>query len=64
MAVADYWLCDRCGGKAFYDAGLDYSTPGLRRPDRRLLPQGCGDARVLCVPCSETHEVVVRPREF
>ena len=24
MAAADYRLCDRCGGKAFYDANLSY----------------------------------------
>ena len=24
MALADYRLCDVCGGKAFYDAGLNY----------------------------------------
>lgn len=26
MALADYRLCDVCGGKAFYDANLNYDT--------------------------------------
>jgi hypothetical protein len=26
MAYADYRLCDVCGGKAFYDANLNYRT--------------------------------------
>lgn len=29
MALADYRLCDVCGGKAFYDANLSYADgPG------------------------------------
>lgn len=62
MASADYWLCDHCGRKAFYDANLDYSDDLLVRSDGRLLPTGCGDAQVLCIECSATHEVVVRLR--
>lgn len=26
MAAADYKLCDKCGGKAFYDADLSYEA--------------------------------------
>jgi len=32
MALSDYRLCDRCEGKAFYDAHLNYET-GSRGPD-------------------------------
>lgn len=63
MAAADYWLCDRCGQKAFYDANLDYSDlTHRRRSDNRPLPARCGDAQVLCEECAETHEVVIVER--
>lgn len=62
MASADYWLCDWCGCKAFYDANLDYDNSGrTRRGDGRMLPSGAGDARVLCEECALTKEVIVRP---
>lgn len=35
MALSDYRLCDVCGGKAFYDANLNYSDGG-QMPD--VLP--------------------------
>lgn len=59
MASADYWLCDVCGAKAFYDANLNYEDDGPRRKDSRMLPTGCGDAQVICEECAKTHEVVV-----
>jgi hypothetical protein len=35
MALADYRLCDVCGGKAFYDANLSYADgPDEYFPDR------------------------------
>lgn len=34
MALADYRLCDVCGGKAFYDASLNYDDgPNEYAPD-------------------------------
>lgn len=54
MALADYRLCDRCEGKAFFDARLSYSDDGL--------PVGAGDMKVLCERCAETHEVIVREK--
>lgn len=32
MALADYCLCDVCGGKAFYDVNLNY-TNGVLQAD-------------------------------
>lgn len=37
MAISDYRQCDVCGGKAFYDANLDYEevdspSDDMRRP--------------------------------
>ncbi len=63
MASADYWLCDVCGNKSFYDANLDWDwDEGLTRSDRRMLPSGAGDMAAICVNCAVTYEVVVRER--
>lgn len=55
MALADYRLCDVCGGKAFYDANLNYTDEGLDR---------LGDWKVICVECAKTHKTVVVPIGF
>jgi hypothetical protein len=60
MAAADYWLCDVCGNKTFYDANLDYHNDYPCRKDGRMLPRGCGDAASICERCAETHEVVIK----
>lgn len=39
MALGDYRLCDSCGAKTFYDAGLDMSH--------------VGSLKVLCVECAK-----------
>jgi|DEB0MinimDraft_4_1074332.scaffolds.fasta_scaffold06662_3 hypothetical protein len=59
MAKADYYSCDLCGGKAFYDANIQdtrYPYCIFTDDDRRPV---C-DMQVLCVKCSETHEVIVQ----
>lgn len=48
MALADYRLCDSCGGKALYDADM------YDRWDEQA-----GDHAVICKTCSETHVCVV-----
>lgn len=58
MAMSDYRLCDVCGGKAFYDANLDYRFDPVA-PEQ--LPYGCGAWAVLCRVCVATHEVSVQP---
>lgn len=58
MASADYWLCDVCGNKSFYDAQLNYDGE-RERPDGRMLPQGAGDMVAICVGCSATHRAIV-----
>ena len=73
MALADYRLCDVCGGKAFYDANLNYNFPDkngngswgipveesdmVRDTDYRL--DYVGDWAVICTDCAKTHKVVV-----
>lgn len=61
MAMADYRLCDVCSGKTFYDANLDYQKPDAEHAHEWWL-HGVGDWAVICTKCSETHEVIVRPK--
>jgi thymidine kinase len=49
MAAADYYLCDRCDAKTFYDAEVDYA-------DR------VGDMKCICNECAKQYEVVIRAR--
>lgn len=61
MAAVDYWFCDVCGGKSFYDANLHYERDAPMRPsDNRMLPVGAGDMAAICVACAKTHKVVVK----
>lgn len=58
MARADYRLCDKCGGKAFYDATLDYDFRTYR--DTGLW--NLGDWAVLCRECAKKFECVIVER--
>lgn len=58
MAAADYYHCDVCGGKAFYDAHIDWDTTYLAVQDEQPLSM-----RALCAKCFESYEVIVRKRE-
>lgn len=68
MAYCDYKLCDVCGGKAFYDANLDYydvvsSDAGSReagKPSYFKLGY-VGDWAVLCDDCAKTHKTAIVP---
>lgn len=51
MAYADYYLCDICDGKAFYDANVDWE-----------ISEGI-DIKVLCPKCAEDYEVVIQQKE-
>lgn len=63
MAGADYYHCDVCGSKAFYDADLQYD---FGKP----VEYGCGsklgyvgDMAAICDACSEKYEVIVKRKE-
>lgn len=68
MAYSDYRLCDNCGGKAFYDANLDYQFGTRSAP---LTASECiegspqtkldylGAWGVLCRDCAKTHEIII-----
>lgn len=57
MAAADYYGCDLCGSKTFYDAELDYDFPTVP-PYEPKLP-GVGAMKVICLRCADTHEVTI-----
>ena len=50
MAYADYYLCDMCGEKCFYDANIDWDCQHL------------GDMVAICKECAKTHKTVIRLR--
>lgn len=69
MAMADYYLCDRCGCKTFYDANLMYGGWGEKYEDMNknprnhsIYPDGnVGWMIVLCNDCAEAfHETIVK----
>lgn len=74
MAASDYYLCDVCGSKCFYDANLNYETPdsdgngdwGEPITDELIRGRGvkldyCGDMACICLDCSSSYEVIVQP---
>lgn len=75
MAACDYRLCDSCGRKAFYDAGLSYDDaksaddPGVYRIAGTSQQFGwmtlgnVGDWAVLCKECAKTHRTIIVPIE-
>jgi hypothetical protein len=66
MAMADYYLCDKCGEKCFYDANLNYEYPDKAGDqlvkDRGFKLDHLGDIAALCLDCSQTHEVIVQEK--
>ncbi len=50
MALSDYYLCDLCGCKTFYD------------PEGAYEESFVGDMVVLCVDCAKTHEIKIEPK--
>jgi hypothetical protein len=61
MAYADYYHCDVCDAKAFYDANLNYDMGDLDSEGNPKLDY-VGSMKVLCDKCSETHEIVINER--
>lgn len=70
MAAADYYLCDICEQKCFYDANLNWECSTKDDPipleeqvfgmDMRL--DYCGDIMALCRNCAKTHELRIVPK--
>lgn len=60
MALADYYLCDVCKAKTFYDANVNYCDDRWMTDGRcKMIPNGAGDMAVLCMECAKTHKVIV-----
>ena len=65
MAGADYYSCDVCGAKTFYDADLSYGDFQYNENPLNRHPWPDGDVGfmvVLCKKCSLTHKVVIIER--
>ncbi|PHS59660.1 MAG: hypothetical protein COB03_02125 [Alteromonas sp.] len=62
MAAADYYLCDKCSRKAFYDANLNYDFDRGTAKDGSFKLDYVGDMAVLCDDCAEGYEVVIQPK--
>ena len=60
MAACDYYSCDVCSAKTFYDASMDYDDKMSSRG--ALIPNGAGDMAVICDNCAKTHFVVIQER--
>jgi hypothetical protein len=53
MALADYYLCDKCGCKTFYDANLSYDDDAVNPETGHPWPNGdIGYMIVLCKKCA------------
>lgn len=58
MAMCDYYLCDVCGQKCFYDASIaEYDADG-----RYLLSGSAVDIAAICEACAKTHTCIVVPK--
>ena len=58
MAAADYWKCEVCTGKTFYDANLDFYT----NAEGKVFPRGAVDLVALCSVCAETFEICIKTK--
>lgn len=63
MALADYYLCDVCGGKCFYDANLNYDYDNRDPVTHMPKLDYVGDMAAICNKCAETHEIIVREKD-
>lgn len=53
MALADYYQCDVCHEKAFYDANIPWDN---------FYEWRLGQLAAICKDCAKTHQIVVVPR--
>jgi hypothetical protein len=62
MAGADYRSCDVCGGKAFYDANLNYDFENINPKTGDPKLDYLGDWAVICIECAKKYECVIVER--
>ena len=63
MAAVDYYMCDHCGCKCFYDAELNWRETkegeiSIEGQDGLKLDM-CGSIKAICLECSKTHKCEV-----
>lgn len=59
MALADYYLCDLCECKTFYDANLPHGEFGEPRKSWKWPDGDVGFMLVLCEECATKHSGAV-----
>jgi hypothetical protein len=69
MAGADYYSCDKCGCKTFYDADLSYTLTNNKwenpnpRDEWNAMPDGnVGDMMIICKDCAKKYKIVMRAK--
>ena len=61
MAYIDYYHCDVCRAKAFYDANIsDPAYVATYAPD--TVDHDPIAIKALCAKCAKTHDIVVVPK--
>ena len=61
MAASDYWKCEVCGAKAFYDASIDWETTNIGKDADYWVATDA--LMALCEGCHKTHTLIVQKRE-
>lgn len=56
MALADYYLCDICECKTFYDSDLAYE---FDTPDGKPKLPRVGAMKVICEDCAKDYDVEI-----
>lgn len=65
MAFADYYLCDICGMRTFYDANVNYDDYNENPKSHHPWPNGdIGDMAVLCSECSKKYKIVILDKDY
>lgn len=62
MAYFDYYLCDICGDKAFYDRNLDYNEDKINKNTGYPQLGYVGDMKVICEYCAKENKIVIVKR--
>ena len=55
MAMADYYLCNVCGEKCFYDANLSYE----HTKQGELMLYRVGQMAAICTMCAKNHTITI-----
>lgn len=63
MALSDYYLCDVCECKAFYDANLNYDFDKPMTSGAGYKLERVGDMKVLCDDCSQKFKLEIVERQ-